>query len=81
MISRLLGMEIAYNLHASNRGLEREVDISLVRNIIDDPETECDIQCNGRLKFVNRGTVIIGEVRRSCLWIITVFLTGRKEKA
>ena len=81
MFSQLLDMDIVYNVHASNRTLEREVLPSLVKEIIDDPSTECEIQQNGRLKFENKGLVIIGEVRKSRLWIVTVFPTSRKEEA
>ncbi len=80
MNSELLGMEIVYNVHASNRSLERAIGITAVKNIIDDPATDCRIQKNGRLKFINSETVIIAEVRKGCLWIITVFQNSRKEK-
>ena len=80
LISELLGIEVCYEVHASNRSMERNIDILSVKSMIDDPTTQCQIQKNGRLKFINSGTVIIGEVRKSCLWIKTVYHKGRKEK-
>jgi hypothetical protein len=80
LISEVLGIEICYEVHASNRSFEREIDILDVKRVIDDPDTQCQIQKNGRLKFTNSGTVVIGEVRKSCLWIKTVYRVRRKER-
>ena len=80
MISELLGLDICFKLHASNRSLEREIDEVEIKQLIDDPKTQCQIQKNGRLKFTNAKTVVIGEVRKPCLWIITAYHTNRKEK-
>lgn len=80
LISEVLGIEICYEVHASNRSFEREIDILDVKRVIDDPDTQCQIQKNGRLKFTNSGTVVIGEVRKSCLWIKTVYRIHRKER-
>jgi len=80
LFSEALGVEICYEVHASNRSFEREIDILDVKNLIDDSDTQCQIQKNGRMKFTNSGTVVIGEVKKSCLWIKTVYRIHRKEK-
>ena len=78
--SELLGLAICFELHASNRSLEREINVVEIKQLIDNPKTKCLIQKNGRLKFTHDQTVVIGEVRKSCLWIITAYHTNRKEK-
>ncbi len=81
MISKQLGMEVYFELHASNRSVEREIEMDDVMRIIDDPKTACFFQKNARVRFEGSHTVIIGQVRHSCLWIITVFQRkGQGEK-
>ncbi|MFP4462048.1 MAG: hypothetical protein ACOC34_07575 [Thermotogota bacterium] len=80
MNSKLLGLDIFYDVHATNRSVEREIDLIDVKRIIDDPTTQCRVQKNGRLKFTNSGTVVIGQVRNAGLWIKTVYCSKGKER-
>lgn len=80
MISKLLGMEVYCELHAGNRSAERAIEMDEIMRIIDDPATVCFLQKNARVRFENSRIVIIGQIRHSCLWIITVFQKRGKGK-
>ncbi len=75
MISKLLGVEINFNLHASNRSYERYIDNEKIMSVIDDPLSIVTVQKNHRMKFVNGKIVIIAELKNHELFIITVFKT------
>jgi len=73
MFSELLKKEIELQVHASQRGFEREITEKEVINIIDDPRTKVKIQPNGRIRFKNGKITVIAENKGDKLRIITVY--------
>jgi len=73
MFSELLKKEIDLQVHASQRGVEREITEREIITIIDDPGTKVSMQANRRIRFENDGTTIIAENRGNSLRIITVY--------
>jgi len=80
--SEFLGTNLIYNIHAIERSIERSITEEEILNLVENKNTYCIRQPNGRFRLESDDITVILQYDNGNMRIVTVFLhkSNRKEK-